>query len=159
MTRKLIVVTLALSSAFLVAAQPPQGAETWIDVESGVVHGQATVTTLPPRSEWKVEARGNESSADPGDADVANIAVLVTRQGLPVTNLSSANFLVRTLHVALGATCTLEVDGFSNLGVGAYSLPVRPTTCTWHEGRYIVQVIAHDNAVAAGHALAEFDVR
>lgn len=109
-------------------------------------------------AELLVQAEGNEANADPGDADNANILVLVTHKGSPVDILTQDNFELSTILVPPGYGA-VQVKEFYNYGNGAYAFQVIPIEgVTWGAGEYDIQVAVSYGDIAGGQTIASIEV-
>lgn len=108
--------------------------------------------------ELLVQAEGNEANADPGDADNANILVLVTYKGTPVDMLTLGDFELKTILVPPGKGA-VQVKEFHNYGNGAYTFQVIPIKgVTWGAGEYDIQLLVAYEKIAFGQTIASIEV-
>ncbi len=91
-----------------------------------------------------VSVQGAGGNAASGNTHPANILVVVSLSGVPVTDLHQNNFTVMEHFNVPGQQYPFSnnIVGFKNAGSGAYLIQVKPiNNAPWSSGHHIAQVI------------------
>jgi hypothetical protein len=91
-----------------------------------------------------VNAQGSGGNAASGNTHPANILVVVSQAGVPVTELQQSNFTVMEHFTVPGQQYPFSnnIITFRNVGSGAYLLQVKPiNNAPWSSGHHLAQII------------------
>lgn len=103
------------------------------------------VKTSGTVSPLTVSAQGSGGNAASGNTHPANILVVVSHAGVPVTDLQQSNFTVMEHFTVPGQQYPFSnnIVGFKNVGSGAYLVQVKPiNNAPWSSGHHLAQIIA-----------------
>lgn len=108
-----------------------------------------------------VNAQGSGGNAASGNTHPANILVVVSSAGVPVTDLAQNNFTVMEHFAVPGQQYPFSnnIIGFKNAGSGAYLIQVKPiNSAPWSSGHHLAQIIV-STAKAQGQTAVKIIVR
>ncbi len=91
-----------------------------------------------------IAAQASAGSAANGNTHPANIMVLVSSGGWPVTDLTKDNFTLMEYFEVPGQQSPFSnnITSFRNVGTGAYLLQVKPINGTpWRSGHHLAQIL------------------
>ena len=91
-----------------------------------------------------VNAQGSGGNAASGNTHPANVLVVVSQSGVPVTELQQSNFTVMEHFTVPGQQYPFSnnIITFRNVGSGAYLLQVKPiNNAPWSSGHHLAQII------------------
>ncbi len=115
-----------------------------------------------PEVPLSVSAQGSPGLASRGNTQPANILVLVTCGGWPVTNLSEDDFSIMEHFEVPGQTAPFSnnVVSFRNVGSGAYLIQVKPINHSpWMPGHHLAQVMVSSPDYRQGQTAVKLIVR
>lgn len=118
--------------------------------------------TMAPEVPLSVSAQGSPGMAAHGNTQPANILVIVTCGGWPVTDLSGDDFSIMEHFDVPGQSAPFSnnVVSFRNAGSGAYLLQVKPINhAPWMPGHHLAQVIVSSPDYRQGQAAVKLIVR
>ncbi|MDZ4401622.1 hypothetical protein [Prosthecobacter sp.] len=91
-----------------------------------------------------VAGQASAGSAASGNTHPANIMVLVSSGGWPVTDLTKDHFTLMEYFEVPGQQSPFSnnITSFRNVGTGAYLLQVKPINGTpWRSGHHLAQIL------------------
>ncbi len=91
-----------------------------------------------------VNAQGAGGNAANGNTHPANILIVVSQAGIPVTELQQSNFTVMEHFTVPNQQYPFSnnIVGFKNVGSGAYMVQVKPiNNAPWSSGHHLAQII------------------
>lgn len=125
-------------------------------------------TTLVPKADLPaavpltVHAQAVPGTAHHGNAQPANILVLVSCAGWPVVDLNEDHFSIMEHFEVPGQTASFSnnVVSFRNNGSGAYLLQVKPIGNTpWVGGQHLAQILVSSPDERHGQTAAKLIIR
>jgi hypothetical protein len=108
-----------------------------------------------------VSAQGAGGNAASGNTHPANILVVVSASGIPVTDLAQSNFTVMEHFAVPGQQYPFSnnIIGFKNAGSGAYLIQVKPiNSAPWSSGHHLAQITV-STSKAQGQTAVKIIVR
>jgi hypothetical protein len=96
-----------------------------------------------------------------GNSHPANILVIVTAGGAPLTELSKDNFtLMEHFDIPGQPPFSNNITSFRNAGTGAYLLQTKPITgAAWRSGHHLAQLLVSSADDRQGQAAIKFVIR
>lgn len=116
--------------------------------------GGATALTISAQSSAGAAAKGNTHPA--------NILVLVSSAGWPVTELTKDHFTLMEYFEVPGqlAPFSNNITSFRNVGTGAYLLQVKPINgAPWQTGHHLAQILISSADDRQGQAAVKLIIR
>ena len=153
----------APKAAPVVVAKTPAPAPTPapVSVPSPAPKPAAKAAT-PASSALTVSVQTSQGIAASGNTHPANLLVIVTCVGVPVTELSKDHFtLMEHFDVpGQGAPFSNNITSFRNAGTGAYLLQIKPITgAPWRTGHHLGQLLISDEDERQGQAAFKLIIR
>ena len=109
-----------------------------------------------------VAAQASAGAAANGNTHPANIMVLVSSGGWPVTDLTKDNFTLMEYFEVPGqqAPFSNNITSFRNVGTGAYLLQVKPiSSAPWRSGHHLAQILVSSSDDRQGQGGVKIIVR
>ncbi len=109
-----------------------------------------------------VSAQSSAGAAANGNTHPANILVLVSSVGWPVTELSKDHFTLMEYFEVPGqqAPFSNNITSFRNVGTGAYLLQVKPINgAPWRTGHHLAQLLISSADDRQGQAAVKLIIR
>lgn len=134
------------------AAPPPPAVAGKVVMKSGA--GGATALTIAAQSSAGAAANGNSHPA--------NILVLVSSSGWPVTDLTKDHFTLMEYFEVPGqqAPFSNNITSFRNVGTGAYLLQVKPINgAPWRTGHHLAQILVSSADDRQGQGAVKLIIR
>jgi len=134
------------------APPPPSPAAPKLVMKTGA-GGAASLT---------VAAQASAGAAANGSTHPANILVLVSSGGWPVTDLTKDHFTLMEYFEVPGqqAPFSNNVTSFRNVGTGAYLLQVKPINgAPWRTGHHLAQILVSSADDRQGQAAVKLIIR
>ena len=116
--------------------------------------GGATALTIAAQSSAGAAANGNSHPA--------NILVLVSSSGWPVTDLTKDHFTLMEYFEVPGqqAPFSNNITSFRNVGTGAYLLQVKPINgAPWRTGHHLAQILVSSSDDRQGQGAVKLIIR
>ena len=109
-----------------------------------------------------VAAQASAGSAANGNTHPANIMVLVSSGGWPVTDLTKDHFTLMEYFEVPGQQSPFSnnITSFRNVGTGAYLLQVKPINGTpWRSGHHLAQILVSSADDRQGQGAVKLIIR
>lgn len=109
-----------------------------------------------------VSAQSSAGAAANGNTHPANILVLVSSAGWPVTDLTKDHFTLMEYFEVPGqqAPFSNNITSFRNAGTGAYLLQVKPINgATWRSGHHLAQILVSSADDRQGQGAVKLIIR
>lgn len=109
-----------------------------------------------------IAAQASAGAAANGNTHPANILVLVSSSGWPVTDLTKDHFTLMEYFEVPGqqAPFSNNITSFRNVGTGAYLLQVRPINgAPWRTGHHLAQILVSSADDRQGQAAVKLIIR
>jgi hypothetical protein len=109
-----------------------------------------------------VSAQTSAGAAANGNTHPANILVLVSSCGWPVTELTKDHFTLMEYFEVPGqqAPFSNNITSFRNVGTGAYLLQVKPINgAPWRSGHHLAQILVSSSDDRQGQCAAKLIIR
>ena len=125
---------------------------------------KVTITkgTSPAGTPLTVSTQASAGAAANGNTHPANILVLVSSGGWPVTDLSKDNFSLMEYFEVPGqqAPFSNNITSFRNVGTGAYLIQVKPiNSAPWRGGHHLAQIIVSSDDNRQGQGAVKIIIR
>lgn len=120
-----------------------------------------TKETVKPAA-LTLSAQGSAGAAANGNTHPANILVLASSQGWPVTDLTKDHFTIMEYFEVPGqqAPFSNNITSFRNVGTGAYLLQVKPINgAPWRTGHHLAQILVSSADDRQGQAAVKVIIR
>ncbi|MFC5455067.1 hypothetical protein [Prosthecobacter fluviatilis] len=131
---------------------PATAAATKVVMKTGA--GGATALTIA--------AQASAGAAANGNTHPANILVLVSSSGWPVTDLTKDHFTLMEYFEVPGqqAPFSNNITSFRNVGTGAYLLQVKPINgAPWRSGHHLAQILVSSADDRQGQGAVKLIIR
>jgi len=118
--------------------------------------------TAPAGTPLTVSTQASAGAAANGNTHPANILVLVSSGGWPVTDLSKDNFSLMEYFEVPGqqAPFSNNITSFRNVGTGAYLIQVKPiNSAPWRSGHHLAQIIVSSDDNRQGQGAVKIIIR
>ncbi|MFM2168839.1 MAG: hypothetical protein RIS79_3210 [Verrucomicrobiota bacterium] len=118
--------------------------------------------TAPAGTPLTVSTQASAGAAANGNTHPANILVLVSSGGWPVTDLTKDNFTLMEYFEVPGqqAPFSNNITSFRNVGTGAYLLQVKPiNSAPWRSGHHLAQIIVSSDDNRQGQGAVKIIIR
>jgi hypothetical protein len=122
----------------------------------------AKPSTSTPAGALTLSIQTSAGAASNGNTQPANILVIVTSGGLPLTELSRDHFTLMEHFEVPGqqAPFSNNITSFRNAGTGAYLLQTKPITgAPWRSGHHLAQLLVCSGDDRQGHAALKIVIR
>lgn len=109
-----------------------------------------------------VSAQASAGSAANGNSHPANIMVLVSSAGWPVTDLTKDHFTLMEYFEVPGQQSPFSnnITSFRNVGTGAYLLQVKPINgAPWRSGHHLAQLLVSSADDSQGQGAVKLIIR
>ncbi len=109
-----------------------------------------------------ISAQSSAGSAANGNTHPANILVLVSSSGWPVTDLTKDHFTLMEYFEVPGQQSPFSnnITSFRNVGTGAYLLQVKPINgAAWRSGHHLAQVLVSSSDDRQGQGAVKLIIR
>ncbi|WP_449067847.1 hypothetical protein [Prosthecobacter sp.] len=109
-----------------------------------------------------ISAQSSAGAAANGNTHPANILVLVSSAGWPVTELTKDHFTLMEYFEVPGqqAPFSNNITSFRNVGTGAYLLQVKPINgAPWRTGHHLAQILISSADDRQGQAVVKLIIR
>lgn len=116
----------------------------------------------PGATALTISSQASPGAAANGNTHPANILVLVSCAGWPVTDLTKDHFTLMEYFEVPGqqAPFSNNVTSFRNVGTGAYLLQVKPINgAPWRSGHHIAQILVSSADDRQGQAAVKLIIR
>lgn len=146
----------------LAGGQPPMKLVGGLDRDAQLPTTLVPKADLPAAVPLTVHAQAVPGAAHHGNAQPANILVLVSCGGWPVVDLNEDHFSVMEHFEVPGQTTSFSnnVVSFRNNGSGAYLLQVKPIGNTpWVGGQHLAQILVSSPDERHGQTAAKLIIR
>jgi hypothetical protein len=121
-----------------------------------------TKGSAPVGTALTVSTQAAAGAATNGNTHPANILVLVSSGGWPVTDLSKDNFSLMEYFEVPGqqAPFSNNITSFRNVGTGAYLIQVKPiNSAPWRSGHHLAQIIVSSDDNRQGQGAVKIIIR
>jgi hypothetical protein len=118
--------------------------------------------SAPAGTPLTVSTQASAGAAANGNTHPANILVLVSSGGWPVTDLSKDNFTLMEYFEVPGqqAPFSNNITSFRNVGTGAYLIQVKPiNSAPWRSGHHLAQIIVSSDDDRQGQGAVKIIIR
>jgi hypothetical protein len=118
--------------------------------------------SAPAGTPLTVSTQASAGAAANGNTHPANILVLVSSGGWPVTDLSKDNFTLMEYFEVPGqqAPFSNNITSFRNVGTGAYLIQVKPiNSAPWRSGHHLAQIIVSSDDNRQGQGAVKIIIR
>ncbi|MFM7604924.1 MAG: hypothetical protein ACKO8Z_06960 [Prosthecobacter sp.] len=118
--------------------------------------------SAPGGTALTVSIQAAAGAATNGNTHPANILVLVSSGGWPVTDLSKDNFTLMEYFEVPGqqAPFSNNITSFRNVGTGAYLIQVKPiNSAPWRSGHHLAQIIVSSDDNRQGQGAVKIIIR
>ncbi len=118
--------------------------------------------TPPAPAALTLSSQASAGAAANGNTHPANILVLVSCLGWPVTDLTKDDFTIMEYFEVPGqqAPFSNNITSFRNVGTGAYLLQVKPINgAPWRSGHHVAQILVSSADDRQGQAAVKLIVR
>lgn len=125
-------------------------------------HAPPPKPPVPAGTPLAVSAQSSPGMAANGNTHPANILIVVTCGGWPVTELSRDHFTLMEHFEVPGQTSPFSnnITSFRNAGTGAYLLQTKPINgAPWRSGHHLGQILVSTNEDQQGQAAFKLIVR
>lgn len=122
----------------------------------------APKTTTAAGTSLTLAAQASAGAAANGNTHPANILVLVSSNGWPVTDLTKDHFTLMEYFEVPGqqAPFSNNVTSFRNVGTGAYLLQVKPiNNAPWRTGHHLAQILVSSADDRQGQGAVKIIIR
>jgi hypothetical protein len=109
-----------------------------------------------------IAAQASAGAAANGNSHPANILVLVSSSGWPVTDLTKDHFTLMEYFEVPGqqAPFSNNITSFRNVGTGAYLLQVKPINgAPWRTGHHLAQILVSSSDDRQGQGAVKLIIR
>lgn len=109
-----------------------------------------------------IAAQSSAGAAANGNTHPANILVLVSSNGWPVTELTKDHFTLMEYFEVPGqqAPFSNNITSFRNAGTGAYLLQVKPINgAPWRTGHHLAQILVSSSDDRQGQGAVKLIIR
>ena len=109
-----------------------------------------------------ISAQSSAGAAANGNTHPANILVLVSSNGWPVTDLTKDHFTIMEYFEVPGqqAPFSNNITSFRNVGTGAYLLQVKPINgAPWRTGHHLAQILVSSADDRQGQGAVKLIIR
>jgi hypothetical protein len=109
-----------------------------------------------------ISAQSSAGAAANGNSHPANILVLVSSSGWPVTDLTKDHFTLMEYFEVPGqqAPFSNNITSFRNVGTGAYLLQVKPINgAPWRSGHHLAQILVSSADDRQGQGAVKLIIR
>jgi hypothetical protein len=109
-----------------------------------------------------IAAQASAGAAANGNSHPANILVLVSSGGWPVTDLTKDHFTLMEYFEVPGqqAPFSNNITSFRNVGTGAYLLQVKPINgAPWRTGHHLAQILVSSSDDRQGQGAVKLIIR
>ncbi len=109
-----------------------------------------------------IAAQSSAGAAANGNSHPANILVLVSSGGWPVTDLTKDHFTLMEYFEVPGqqAPFSNNITSFRNVGTGAYLLQVKPINgAPWRTGHHLAQILVSSSDDRQGQGAVKLIIR
>ena len=109
-----------------------------------------------------IAAQSSAGAAANGNSHPANILVLVSSSGWPVTDLTKDHFTLMEYFEVPGqqAPFSNNITSFRNVGTGAYLLQVKPINgAPWRSGHHLAQILVSSADDRQGQGAVKLIIR
>jgi len=109
-----------------------------------------------------ISAQSSAGAAANGNTHPANILVLVSSAGWPVTDLTKDHFTLMEYFEVPGqqAPFSNNITSFRNVGTGAYLLQVKPINgAPWRTGHHLAQILVSSADDRQGQGAVKLIIR
>ncbi len=109
-----------------------------------------------------IAAQASAGAAANGNSHPANILVLVSSSGWPVTDLTKDHFTLMEYFEVPGqqAPFSNNITSFRNVGTGAYLLQVKPINgAPWRSGHHLAQILVSSADDRQGQGAVKLIIR
>lgn len=109
-----------------------------------------------------IAAQSSAGAAASGNTHPANILVLVSSNGWPVTELTKDHFTIMEYFEVPGqqAPFSNNITSFRNAGTGAYLIQVRPiNNAPWRSGHHLAQILVSSADDRQGQGAVKIIIR
>lgn len=124
---------------------------------------KAPVKTAAPASvALTIAAQASAGAAANGNSHPANILVLISSGGWPVTDLTKDHFTLMEYFEVPGqqAPFSNNITSFRNVGTGAYLLQVKPINgAPWRTGHHLAQILVSSSDDRQGQGAVKLIIR
>lgn len=127
-----------------------------------VAEAPPSLASLPKTQPLTVSVQTSQGAAAHGNTQLANILVIVTSAGWPVTDLDKNNFTLMEHFDVPGqeAPFSNSITTFRNAGSGAYLLQTRPINgAPWRSGHHLGQILVSSSDDRQGQAAFKLIIR
>ena len=103
-----------------------------------------------------------QATAGNGNTHPANILVVVTCGGTPITELTKDHFTLMEHFEVPGQTACFSnnITSFRNVGTGAYLIQVKPiNSAPWRSGHHLAQIIVSSDDNRQGQGAVKIIIR
>ena len=118
--------------------------------------------TPPATVALTISSQASPGTASNGSTHPANILVLVSCAGWPVTELTKDHFTIMEYFEVPGqqAPFSNNITSFRNVGTGAYLLQVKPINgAPWRSGHHVAQILVSSADDRKGQAAVKLIIR
>ena len=118
--------------------------------------------TPPATAALTISSQASPGTASNGNTHPANILVLVSCAGWPVTELTKDHFTIMEYFEGPGqqAPFSNNITSFRNVGTGAYLLQVKPINgAPWRSGHHVAQILVSSADDRQGQAAVKLIIR
>lgn len=109
-----------------------------------------------------IAAQASAGASANGNTHPANILVLVSSGGWPVTDLTKDHFTLMEYFEVPGqqAPFSNNITSFRNVGTGAYLLQVKPiNSAPWRSGHHLAQILVSSSDDRQGQGAVKIIIR
>ena len=137
--------------------------ERWLDqCVAWPADKPAAKAATPASAALTVSVQTSQGIAASGNTHPANLLVIVTCVGVPVTELSKDHFTIME-HFEVpgqGAPFSNNITSFRNAGTGAYLLQTKPSaSAPWRSGHHLGQLLVSSDDDRQGQAAIKIIIR
>ncbi|WP_395739010.1 hypothetical protein [Prosthecobacter sp.] len=122
----------------------------------------AKTTAAPGATALTIAAQASAGAAANGNSHPANILVLISSGGWPVTDLTKDHFTLMEYFEVPGqqAPFSNNITSFRNVGTGAYLLQVKPINgAPWRTGHHLAQILVSSSDDRQGQGAVKLIIR
>jgi len=152
-TPKTVEPTPVFKPVFEAAPSAPVVSTPQVKAANAAASGIAALT---------ISSQASPGAAASGNTHPANILVLVSCAGWPVTDLTKDHFTLMEYFEVPGqqAPFSNNITSFRNVGTGAYLLQVKPINgAPWRSGHHIAQILVSSADDRQGQAAVKLIIR
>ena len=124
--------------------------------------GSATKVVTQTGTALTIASQASAGAAANGNSHPANILVLVSSSGWPVTDLTKDHFTLMEYFEVPGqqAPFSNNITSFRNVGTGAYLLQVKPINgAPWRSGHHLAQILVSSADDRQGQGAVKLIIR